>query len=188
MCSGGPYVTVEELTFVARFLLDPGTDTEESVASVDALVDLPDGSSWALTIVTIDEVRRLPTVWGETGEVANGSYFWVADQVIVPGPGIEVMTAAIRELVRSATSRAPVSGPRPDTDGNDGRAAQTRPVGGDQMPNRPGVHPPDGCGADRVRSRRHGPGCRGVPATVGIGPPQRRCRRCPRRDTRPGCP
>lgn len=64
MCSGGPYVTVEELTFVARFLLDPGTDTEESVASVDALVDLPDGSSWALTIVTIDEVRRLLTVWG----------------------------------------------------------------------------------------------------------------------------
>jgi hypothetical protein len=41
--AGGPYITVEELSFTARFLLDPGTDTEGSVANVDAIVDLPDG-------------------------------------------------------------------------------------------------------------------------------------------------
>jgi hypothetical protein len=96
-----PYVTVEEPTFVARFLLDSETDTEESVANVDAFVDLPDGSSWALTIFTIDEVRRLFAVWKETGEVADGSYFWAVDQVIVPEPGVAAMIAAIRELVRS---------------------------------------------------------------------------------------
>jgi hypothetical protein len=39
--------------------------------------------------------------WKETGEVANGSYFWVVDQLIVPEPGVAAMTAAIRELVRS---------------------------------------------------------------------------------------
>lgn len=94
-------VTVAEPTFVARFLLDPRSDAEESVANVDAIVDLPDGSSWALTIVTIDEVRRLLARWNETGEVANGSYFWVSDQLIVPEPGVTAMTNAIRELVRS---------------------------------------------------------------------------------------
>ena len=95
-----PYMIVEEPTFVARFLI--GTDTGPgSVANVDAFVDLPDGSSWALTIFTIDEVRRLLSKWQETGEVAYGSYFWVMDQLIVPQPGVLAMTTAIRELVRS---------------------------------------------------------------------------------------
>ncbi|MGI5215872.1 hypothetical protein [Plantactinospora sp. CA-290183] len=94
--TGDPYTTVTEPAFVARFLLDPDTDT---VANVDALVDLPNGSTWALTIFTVDEVGRLLARWKETGEVANGSYFWAADQLIVPEPGVSAMAAAIRELV-----------------------------------------------------------------------------------------
>jgi hypothetical protein len=78
-----------------------GTDTEECLANVDAFVDLPDGSSWALTIFTVEEVRRLLVRWKETGEGANGSYFWAVDQLIVPEPGVSAMTTAIRELVRS---------------------------------------------------------------------------------------
>ncbi|NMO55588.1 hypothetical protein HH310_30935 [Actinoplanes sp. TBRC 11911] len=101
MRSVNPYVVVEEPTFVVRFLLDARVDTADSVANVDAFVDLPDGSSWALTIFTADEVRRRLAVWKATGEVANGSYFWAVDQVIVPKPGLPAMTAAIRELVRS---------------------------------------------------------------------------------------
>ncbi|MEV4536541.1 hypothetical protein AB0J82_22415 [Asanoa sp. NPDC049518] len=86
---------------MARFLLDADTDTVDTVANVDAFVDLPDGSTWALTIFTVDEVGRLLARWRQTGEVANGSYFWTADQLIVPEPGIPAMTAAIRELVCS---------------------------------------------------------------------------------------
>jgi hypothetical protein len=100
MGATNPYVTITEPTFVARLLRGPDT-TEESVASVDAFIDLPDGSSWALTIFTVDEVRRLLTRWNETGEVGNGSYFWAVDQLIVPEPGVPAMTTAIRELVRS---------------------------------------------------------------------------------------
>jgi hypothetical protein len=96
-----PYTTIIEPTFVARFLLNSDTETVDTAADVDAFVDLPDGSSWALSIFTVDEVGRLLARWKETGEVANGSYFWVVDQVIVPEPGVPVMTAAIRELVRS---------------------------------------------------------------------------------------
>ncbi|WP_127507034.1 hypothetical protein [Actinoplanes solisilvae] len=100
MANGDPYTTITEPTFVARFLLDPHADTVESVANVDAFVDLPD-STWALTIFTVDEVTRLLALWKETGEVANGSYFWAVDQLIVPEPGLTAMTAAVRELVRS---------------------------------------------------------------------------------------
>lgn len=93
-------VVIEEPSFVVRFLLGDA-DTEESVANVDAVVDLPDGSSWALTLFSVDEVRRLLDKWRESGEFASGSYFWAIDQVIVPQPGIAGMTDAIRELVRT---------------------------------------------------------------------------------------
>lgn len=101
MVAVDPWVTVTEETFVARFLLDPIRDTKDSVANVDVFVDLPDGVTWALTLTTVDEVRRLLDVWRESGEVAHGSYFWGVDDVIVPRPGLPAMTAAIRELVRS---------------------------------------------------------------------------------------
>ena len=101
MGADDPYTTVIEPTFAARFLLDPYTDSVDTVANVDAFVDLPDGSTWALTIFTRDEVGRLLARWKETGEVATGSYFWAVDQLIVPEPGVSAMTAAIRELVSS---------------------------------------------------------------------------------------
>lgn len=66
---------------LARFLLNV-TDTVESVANVDEFVYLPDGSIWALTVFAVDEVRRLLEMWRDAGEVLNGSYFRVVDQLI----------------------------------------------------------------------------------------------------------
>jgi hypothetical protein len=53
---------------------------------------------------TLHEVGRLLSIWNATGEVGNGSYFWVADQLIVPEPGVLAMGAAIRELVTAVRS------------------------------------------------------------------------------------
>ncbi len=95
-----PFIVVHDPAFTARFAL--GADDEvETVDNVDAFVDLPDGSTWTLTIFTVDEVRRILDRWKQTGEVANGSYFWGIDDLIVPQPGIPAMVTAIRELVRS---------------------------------------------------------------------------------------
>jgi hypothetical protein len=41
--SAEPYLTVDEPTFVARFLLDPQADTVETVANADVFVDFPTG-------------------------------------------------------------------------------------------------------------------------------------------------
>ena len=101
MGSDGPYTIITEPTFVARFLLDPHVDTVETVANVDAFVDLPDGTTWALTIFIVDEVTRLMARCKRTGEAIDGGYSSIVDQLVVPEPGIAVMTAAIRELVRN---------------------------------------------------------------------------------------
>jgi hypothetical protein len=76
-------------------------DTAVTMANVDPFVDLPDGSTYSLTIFTVDEVRRVLAPWKTTSEIANGSYLWAPDQLVVPRPGVPAMTAAIRELVRS---------------------------------------------------------------------------------------
>ncbi|MCA2219489.1 hypothetical protein [Jidongwangia harbinensis] len=111
------------------------------MANVDAFVDLPDGSCWAVTILTVEEVRRLLSVWRETGEVANGSYFWGVDDVIVPESGIAVMTTAIRELVRSGDiTRAGIRSEK--------RRAQTCPLGGGRR------HRAGGDGHTCLNSRR----------------------------------
>lgn len=118
-----PYTTITEPAFTARFLLDPRTDAADTVTNVDVFVDLPGGSTWALTISAVDEVRRLSAQWKETGDAANGSYFWVADRVLVPEPGVSAMTAAIRELVRSDEIDA--AGDRCDEGARDFAAANT---------------------------------------------------------------
>ncbi|WP_238015019.1 hypothetical protein KZZ52_33795 [Dactylosporangium sp. AC04546] len=46
------YTIITEPTFVARFLLDPSTGAVDTVANVDALVELPNGPMWVLTIFT----------------------------------------------------------------------------------------------------------------------------------------
>jgi hypothetical protein len=92
-----PYLIAHESTFTVRFAL--ASSDIESADNVDVFVDLPDGTSWSLTIFTIDEVKRLLHKWQESGEHAYGSYFWAADQLIVPQPGVTAMLAAIRELV-----------------------------------------------------------------------------------------
>jgi hypothetical protein len=63
MGAGDPYTTITEPAFVARFLLDPDVETADTVANVDAFVDLPDGTTWALTIFTVAEVGRLLARW-----------------------------------------------------------------------------------------------------------------------------
>ncbi len=69
-----------------------------SAANVDVFLEPPDGSNWALTIFTVDEIGRLLARWKQTGEVANGGYFRAVGQLIVPEPGVAAMTKAIRDL------------------------------------------------------------------------------------------
>ncbi|WP_271190137.1 hypothetical protein [Dactylosporangium matsuzakiense] len=75
MGAGDPYTTVTERTFVARLLLDPRTDTVDTVANVDAFVDLPDGSTWARTMFSIDEVGRLLARWKEPVRMRTAGTF-----------------------------------------------------------------------------------------------------------------
>jgi hypothetical protein len=99
------YMIVEESTFVARFLLGDD-DTAGSVANVDAFVDLPDESSWALTIVTIDEVRRLLDTWQETGPVGNkiGSLTLRPRQAPFPRSAIPMSSRGWGSLYLEATT------------------------------------------------------------------------------------
>ncbi|MFH9354953.1 hypothetical protein [Kitasatospora sp. NPDC017646] len=96
----GPYYRARAEGFEALFLPSPDEVLDE-VCNVDVEVRLPDGSRWSATIFTLAEVDRLMKGWEDTGEAADGRYFWCSDGLIVQGPGIQGMVSVIAKLLAS---------------------------------------------------------------------------------------
>jgi hypothetical protein len=89
-----PWYRIQTDRFVASFLPDAGEDLD-AVCNVDVEVRLSDGSRWSATVFTVAEVQRLMERWAQTGEAADGRYFWCSDGLIVREAGVTNMTEAI---------------------------------------------------------------------------------------------
>jgi hypothetical protein len=97
----GPWYRVRTEYFEAAYLPDAGEDPE-AVDNVDVFVDLPDGSRWSATIITLDQVAAIMARHAESGEAQGGRYFWCSDGLIVRDPGIRSMTRVLVGLIESA--------------------------------------------------------------------------------------
>ncbi|MFC9690109.1 hypothetical protein ACFTSF_16305 [Kribbella sp. NPDC056951] len=97
-----PYQVFTDPAFVLRLLLDPGEPLDQ-VCNVDAFLDIPGKGTWAATVFSLDEVRRLMDRWRTTGENANGAYFAGVDNIIVREPGVDSIVAAVRDLVEEGS-------------------------------------------------------------------------------------
>lgn len=106
---------VERPDFTARFLI--GNDPPETVPRADVHVELADGTVRYVTFYTLPAIAEVLRRHRETGETANGAYFWSTDLVIVPEPGVPAMTRALEELIRSKDIEAACQIiPRSDSD------------------------------------------------------------------------
>lgn len=83
-----------------EFLLADGEDPD-GVENVDAVVEMPDGSRWGATLITVNEIERILARWSSSGESAGGLYLRVPDLIVMSGPGIEQMVAAMADVVES---------------------------------------------------------------------------------------
>ena len=52
-------------------------------ANVDVHVNFPNGESFSAVFFTLQNIETLMKDYRETGECANGSYFWTSDMLIV---------------------------------------------------------------------------------------------------------
>jgi hypothetical protein len=93
-----PYRVFTDPAFVLRLLLDPDERLDE-VGNCDAFLEVPGKGTWAATIFSLDEVRRLMDRWRTTGENASGAYFVGVDDLIIREPGADAVVAAVRDLV-----------------------------------------------------------------------------------------
>ncbi|MFG2525681.1 hypothetical protein [Streptomyces sp. NPDC048527] len=96
----GPFYRVHTEHFEAAFVPNAGEDLE-SVDNVDVFVDLPDGSRWSATIITLAQVELAMKRWAATGEALRGPYFWVSDGLVVRDGGISNMTQVLVGLVEN---------------------------------------------------------------------------------------
>lgn len=81
-----------------EFLLEDGEDMD-SVANTDAVIETPDGHRWGATLITTREVERILERWRRSGESAGGLYLRIPDLILMSGPGVDQMVAAILDLV-----------------------------------------------------------------------------------------
>ncbi|MFG2570081.1 hypothetical protein ACGFR6_32225 [Streptomyces sp. NPDC048567] len=96
----GPFYRVRTEHFDAAFVPNAGEDLE-AVNNVDVFVDLPDGSRWSATIITLAQVELVMERWAASGEALGGRYFWVSDGLIVRDAGISNMTQVLVGLVEN---------------------------------------------------------------------------------------
>ncbi|MYW12382.1 hypothetical protein GT034_29150 [Streptomyces sp. SID2563] len=96
----GAFYRVRTEHFDAAFVPSAGEDLE-AVNNVDVFVDLPDGSRWSATIITLAQVGLVMERWAASGEALGGRYFWVSDGLIVRDAGISNMTQVLVGLVEN---------------------------------------------------------------------------------------
>jgi hypothetical protein len=96
----GPWYRVRTEHFDAAFLPNAAEDLD-SVDNVDVFVELPDGTRWSATVITLAQVETIMKRWATTGEALSGSYFWCSDGLIVRDSGINSMTEVLLGLVET---------------------------------------------------------------------------------------
>ena len=80
------------------FRLGDGEDPD-SIDNVDAAIEMPDGSRWGATMLTVREVERILARHSSSGESAGGLYLRVPDLILMSAPGVERMVVAILDVV-----------------------------------------------------------------------------------------
>ena len=85
---GEPPITV--------FSVEPLDDVADD--NVDIEVELADGSRWAATVYTVDNLRSLMRKWRSTGE-QSGLYVWAPDMIVVERLSDRCLRDLVDELV-----------------------------------------------------------------------------------------
>lgn len=93
-----PYTTVQHNDYTLTIFhgiapLDP------SNANVDVHVTFPNGESFSAVFFTLQNIETLMKDYRETGECANGSYFWTSDMLIVQKLTEQTICEAIDNLL-----------------------------------------------------------------------------------------
>ncbi len=67
--------------------------------NVDVEIKLASGEIYTATFFTLDNLKKIFEKNRNTGECANGIYFWAVDMIIVPTLSERVMNETISDLI-----------------------------------------------------------------------------------------
>jgi hypothetical protein len=78
-----------------------GASQLTDLSNCDVLVTLSAGTRHVATFFTLANIRLLMDRYRESGECANGLYFWASDMIIVEGLTETAIRQTIRDLLDS---------------------------------------------------------------------------------------
>src|SRR5689334_17870792 len=93
-------------------ILGHGYGVDVANDNVDVLVYF-DGSKYAATFFTLENIRHLFLKNRTTGECAAGTYLWAASMIIVESLDEETIRAAVADLMASGEFDRAFEGPYP---------------------------------------------------------------------------
>jgi hypothetical protein len=88
-----------------------GADTHND--NVDVLVYFADGTKYAATFFTLENIRQLFAKNYSTGECASGKYLWAANMIIVESLDEETIQIAVDDLIATGEFGRAFDGPHP---------------------------------------------------------------------------
>lgn len=91
---------IESDTLGVKVEIELGDQSPGDVDNADGSVTLEDGSKWAFTLLTYQELGRLLLRRRYTGENLDGKYFTCPDLLLMSNPGALEAFAAVCDLVK----------------------------------------------------------------------------------------
>lgn len=92
-------------------VLDHGLGRDFLNNNVDVLVYFADGSKYAATFFTLENIRQLFHKNRATGECASGKYLWAANMIIVESLDEETIETAVADLMATGEFQQAFEGP-----------------------------------------------------------------------------
>ncbi len=88
-----------------EFGIDPADD------NVDVTVDFATGERYAATFFTVENLKALMERYRESGECANGLYFWSSHMIVIQRLTKVKVDRAIQDLIQSGELPSAFEGP-----------------------------------------------------------------------------
>ena len=92
-------------------VLDHGLREDLRDDNVDVLVYFADGSKYAATFFTLENLRQLFLRNRSTGECASGKYLWAANMIIVESLDEETIQTTVADLMATGEFVRAFDGP-----------------------------------------------------------------------------
>ena len=106
--------TLKNQAYLINWVDEPGS-VDPVADNVDVVVHFEDGSRYTATFFTPENVQLIRARYRESGECADGLYFWASHMILIEHLTWENVARAVADLIESGEFASAFEGPFTDS-------------------------------------------------------------------------